>query len=48
MIGDNLNNDVIGANINGIDALFYNSNNIDIRNKKIKSINNMKKIKEMF
>lgn len=48
MIGDILNNDVIGANINGIDALFYNSNNIDIRNKKIKSINNMKKIKEMF
>ena len=59
MIGDNLEIDILGANMNGIDALFYNPNNIDISNKmikntkdikkiKVKSINNMNKIKEMF
>lgn len=49
MIGDSLENDVLGPMIYGLDAIYYDSNgknNYD--KKKVKAIRCMKEIKEMY
>ncbi len=48
MIGDNLDLDVLGPNLYGIDSLFYDTKNTEVNKVKVKSINDMRKIKEMF
>ncbi len=49
VIGDSLDFDVYGPNEAGIDSIYYNPrNNDDFDKQKVKSIGNMRKIKEMF
>lgn len=48
MIGDTLDKDVIAPNNIGLDSIYYNQNEKEIPKIKVKTINNMKQLKEMF
>ena len=48
MIGDSIENDVIGPNKFGIDSIYYNPENKEYDKSKILSINSFDRIKEMF